>query len=82
VVALQQRDVMNSNLDRGSVAVVALQQRDVMNSNLDRGSVAVVALQQRDVMNSNTGACTAHGGGRRCQEEGCLKSARGDTGAL
>jgi hypothetical protein len=32
VGSLQQRVVMNSNLDRGSVAVVALQQRDVMNS--------------------------------------------------
>jgi hypothetical protein len=26
--------------------------------------------------------CIAHGGGRRCQQEGCLKSARGDTGAF
>jgi hypothetical protein len=24
--------------------------------------------------------CIAHGGGKRCQEEGCLKSAQGDTG--
>jgi hypothetical protein len=34
------------------------------------------------VNKSPTGACKAHGGGRRCQEEGCLKSARGDTGAF
>jgi hypothetical protein len=26
-----------------------------------------------------TGACIAHGGGRRCQHDGCLKSALGDT---
>jgi hypothetical protein len=25
--------------------------------------------------------CTAHGGDKRCQKEGCTKSARGDTGA-
>jgi hypothetical protein len=25
------------------------------------------------------GACKGHGGGRRCQEEGCLKSAQGGT---
>jgi hypothetical protein len=24
--------------------------------------------------------CIAHGGGKRCQEEDCCKSARGDTG--
>jgi hypothetical protein len=24
--------------------------------------------------------CKAHGGGKRCEEEGCSKSARGETG--
>jgi hypothetical protein len=31
-------------------------------------------------MKCNTGFCIAHGGGRRCQEEDCSKSALGDTG--
>jgi hypothetical protein len=28
---------------------------------------------------TDTAHCVAHGGGRRCQHEGCLKSARGGT---
>ena len=33
------------------------------------------------IQGGGTPHCVAHGGGKRCQEEGCLKSARCDTGA-
>jgi hypothetical protein len=31
-------------------------------------------------VSGGTPHCKAHGGGKRCQEEGCTKSAQGDTG--
>jgi hypothetical protein len=35
---------------------------------------------QKGAEGGGTPHCVSHGGGKRCQHEGCLKSARGDTG--
>jgi hypothetical protein len=36
----------------------------------------------KQAVSGGTPHCLAHGGGRRCQEKNCTKSARGDTGFL
>jgi hypothetical protein len=33
----------------------------------------------KGAISAGTPYCIAHGGGKRCQHEGCSKSARGDT---
>jgi hypothetical protein len=61
--------------------------RTQCNACCGRGRAKVGRCQFEDCTNfsapgGDKQCCIAHGGGRRCQEEGCLKSARGDTGAF
>jgi hypothetical protein len=78
---LQQRGVMNSDLNSGSVAVEPLQQRGVMNSGFckahgGRGQAlpTVGLLEVRCRRHRPRMHCKARGGGRRCQQEGCSKA--------
>ena len=56
---------------------------DTHSVNLSAEAEEVCALFKTIIVpvSGGTPHCTAHGGGKRCQEEGCCKSARGDTGA-
>ena len=79
VEPLQHRGMRDLDLNSSSVAVEPLPPRGSMYLGLNNSSEAVEPLQQRgvrdlDLNSSSKQYCIAHGGDRRCQQEGCSKS--------
>jgi hypothetical protein len=66
--------VLERERERERTHITGGAQAESMNIYMDRPSIQEEGCLKSAI--GDTGACIAHGGGRRCQEEGCTNSLR------